>query len=221
MKFNEWRALYKAISEDLGFSRARDLEAAILLRGLVHPLPMEVLKKKVYGKTVSVYGAGQSLEEVRDFPPQGKIAADGATSYLLERDALPEIVVTDLDGNTDDLLKAHSRGSIVVLHAHGDNMDRLRTYAPRFSSVVPTCQCRPPEGLYNFGGFTDGDRAVFMAVHLGARKVVLYGMDFKKVGKYSFSRDTPWKRKKLKWGKMLIDYLIEKKDIEIIEGEHG
>ena len=40
--------------------------------------------------------------------------------------------------------------------------------------------------VHNFGGFTDGDRAVFLAVQLGAKKLILAGMDFGKVvSKYS------------------------------------
>ncbi len=221
MDYEEWRALYEAISKDLGLSKTRDLEAAMLLRGLVKPLPLSELRRLIHGKTVHIYGAGSSLEEVRDFPPTTKISADGATTYLMEQGVLPEVVVTDLDGRIEDLLEASERGSIAVIHAHGDNMDKLRLYAPRFRRVIPTCQCRPPPGVHNFGGFTDGDRAVFMASHLGAKRIVLHGMDFGEVGKYSFSMDTPWKRKKLKWGKKLIDYLRDKKDIQIVEGEHG
>lgn len=221
MNYEEWKALYEAISKDMGFSKAKDLEAAKLLKELVNPQPPRVLREIISGKTVCIYGAGRSLEDVKNFPSTAKIAADGATTYLLERGILPEVVVTDLDGRIEDLLEASRKGSIVVMHAHGDNMDKLKLHASRFRKVIPTCQCRPPKGVYNFGGFTDGDRAVFMASHMGARKINLYGMDFGEVGKYSFSRDTPWKRKKLKWGKMLIDYLRDKKGIQIVEGEHG
>ena len=106
----------------------------------------------------------------------------------------------------------------MVIHAHGDNLDKIKAYAREFTRVIPTCQCKPLGNLQNFGGFTDGDRAVFLAVHFKAREIVLYGMDFEGVGKYSFSKDTSIKRKKLKWGKRLIDYLRQKGDIKITEG---
>ncbi len=32
--------------------------------------------------------------------------------------------------------------------------------------------------LLNVGGFTDGDRAVFLAEHSGARRILLWGFDF-------------------------------------------
>jgi hypothetical protein len=215
MDYEEWRGFYKAILKDLGFSREKDIEAARVLKDLVEPLPLEVLEKEIAGRRVCIYGAGQSLEEVKEFPAWVKIAANGATSYLLEKGVVPEVIVTDLDGKLEDLYRANSRGSIMVIHAHGDNIDKIRTHASRFRRVVPTCQCRPFDGLHNFGGFTDGDRAVFMAVHLGAREIVLYGMDFKGVGRYSFSGDTLRKRKKLKWGKKLIDYLKAKSRVKI------
>lgn len=221
MDYQEWKTLYAAISRDLGFSVRKDLEAAELLRDLVKPLPLRDLSRLIRGKTVCVYGAGDSLEKVKNFPSTTKIAADGATTYLIEKGARPEVVVTDLDGMMEDILEAHRRGSLVVVHAHGDNVPELRKYVPLFGRVIPTCQCRPPEGVYNFGGFTDGDRAVFMSAHLGAKKIVLYGMDFVGVGRYSFSSDTPWKRKKLKWGKMLIEYLREEKHVNIVEVKDG
>jgi hypothetical protein len=221
MEYQEWKPLYQAVSRDMGFTEGKDLEAARLLRDLVKPLPLEELVRLIRGKTVSVYGAGESLERVKSFPSTTKIAADGATTYLLEMGALPEVVVTDLDGRVEDILEAHHRGAVVVVHAHGGNIPQLRRYAPLFERAVPTCQCRPPRGVYNFGGFTDGDRAVFMSAHFGAEKIVLYGMDFREVGRYSFSPDTPWKRKKLKWGKILIDYLREEKKVNIVEVEDG
>lgn len=221
MDYEEWKPFYKAILKDFGFLEEKDLEAAFLLRDLVNPLPLSFLTERIKDKVVCVYGAGDSLERVKNFPHHLKITADGSTSYLIKRGVTPDVVVTDLDGRLIDIVAAHRRGSIIVLHAHGDNMDKLRSHASKFGRVIPTCQCRPPEGVYNFGGFTDGDRAVSMAAHLGARKVILYGMDFEKVGRYSFSADTPIKRKKLKWGKRLIEYLKDKKGVEIVEGENG
>ena len=63
-------------------------------------------------------------------------------------------------------------------------------------------QCRPPQGLYNFGGFTDGDRCVFLAKELGAASIKLVGFDFED------ESVTPRKRKKLAWAKRLIDWLL-------------
>ena len=74
--------------------------------------------------------------------------------------------------------------------------------------------------MYNFGGFTDGDRAVFLAVHFNAKKIFLIGFDFNNtIGEYSFveKKDKKNKIKKLKWCKHLLDFLInENNEIEFL-----
>jgi hypothetical protein len=176
------------------------------------PLPIEVLESLISGRRVNVFGAGPSLERLERLPEEGtKIACDGATSFLLERGAVPEIIVTDLDGRVEDLLEANARGSVVVIHAHGDNVAKLRRYAALFVNVIATTQAQPFQGVHNFGGFTDGDRAVFLAEHFNAGEIYLYGMDFhSEVGRYSFSRDSEMKRKKLLWAEKLIKLLEER-----------
>ncbi len=117
-------------------------------------------------------GAGPSLEKALkefDFSDGTLIAADGATSALLENDLVPDIIVTDLDGRIPDLRIANDRGgSFMVVHAHGDNVDKMTSYVPLFSRVLGTTQTEPLDIVYNFGGFTDGgDRAAFLAEELG------------------------------------------------------
>jgi hypothetical protein len=130
------------------------------------------------------------------------LAADGATAVLLRRGIVPDIIVTDLDGPFPDILKANQEGSIAVVHAHGDNLDALHRYVPKLKRVIGTVQCRPPEGLYNFGGFTDGDRCVFLAKELGATSIKLVGFDFED------ESVTLRKRRKLIWAKRLIEQAI-------------
>ncbi len=218
MDYAEWRGLYADLRGDFGFSEKEDMEAARILNDMVEPISVESLEKVIAHNKVCVYGAGDSLMDVEDFPGCTRIAADGATSYLLRKSIIPDVVVTDLDGRIEDLYNANSRGSIMVIHAHGDNIDKIKAHVPRFSRVIPTCQCKPFARLQNFGGFTDGDRAVFMAEHFKAREILLYGMDFGEVGGYSFSEDTPIKRKKLKWGERLIDYVRQRGHVAIREG---
>jgi uncharacterized Rossmann fold enzyme len=107
------------------------------------------------------------------------IAADGATTSLLnELGKVPDIIVTDLDGNVPDQIAANAQGAVVVILAHGDNQEAVRRYVPWFSGLVtPTTQGRPFPGVYNVGGFTDGDRAVMLARHMGVEKVHLLGFD--------------------------------------------
>ncbi len=211
MEYEEWEGLYKKILVEFGFSQERDLEVAKILDGIIEYYFLEDLERKIRGKRVNVYGAGSSIERLRDFPEGTSIAADGTTSLLLERGMAPDIVVTDLDGKMEDLLEANEGGSIMVIHAHGDNQRAIERYAPRFKNVIGTTQAKPFGKLHNFGGFTDGDRAVFIAEHFGAGEIHLYGMDFHgKTGRYSLSEDSEIKRKKLLWAEDLINYLIKK-----------
>ncbi|MCS7131557.1 MAG: DUF115 domain-containing protein, partial [Hadesarchaea archaeon] len=136
------------------------------------------------------------------------IAADGATSAVIKY-RRPDIVVTDLDGEVEDQLRAWRLGSWLVVHAHGDNLERILNIAPKLKErVVGTTQVKPFGRLYNFGGFTDGDRAAFMAHELQASRIFLAGMDLgKRVGKYSGAKDLARKLVKLAICKELLAWL--------------
>jgi len=170
----------------------------------------------IKNRELIVFGAGPSLEKsiVKHknlFTDKIKISADGATTALLKNSILPDIIVTDLDGRIVDQIKANAEGSIIVVHAHGDNLDKIKSYVPSFKGpIAGTTQTNPKNysKLNNFGGFTDGDRAVYLADHFHAKKIYLMGFDFnKKIGEYSFAgkKDKNLKLKKLEWCKALID----------------
>lgn len=212
MRFEDWEPLYQEILDDFGFSRERDEEAARLLFDLLKsgPNSSEILataSKLVQCQYTVVCGNAPTLNaELEEFlsDPGSKIfiAADGATSVLLKAGVIPKIIVTDLDGCMEDILRANEMGSMVVVHAHGDNQDLIRKYVPQLGNVIGTTQSCPLPGLYNFGGFTDGDRCVFFARHLGAPEIKLIGFDF------DDASVTPRKHKKLSWAKKLIDLAV-------------
>ena len=207
MQFATWEPIYLAILDDFGFSMSRDEDAAKLLAELLRDLGncLSTADARVRGRSVVVFGNAPSLDrELDELQVKDAVflAADGATAVLLRRGILPDIIVTDLDGSFPDILKANREGSITVVHAHGDNLDALSRYVPLLEGVIGTTQCRPPEGLYNFGGFTDGDRCVFLAKELGAASIKLVGFD------YEDDSVTPRKRRKLAWAKRLIDLAL-------------
>lgn len=207
MDFDAWEPYYLMILDDFGFSPARDEEAARLLSQLLRDYEdcLAAAVARVRGGAVIVCGNAPSLEEeLRGSKEKNAvfIAADGAAAVLMREKKVPDIIVTDLDGPFQEILDACQQGSIVVVHAHGDNMDALRALVPRLRRVIGTAQCRPPEGIYNFGGFTDGDRCVFLAKALGAASIKLMGFDF------DDPSVTPRKRKKLAWAKRLIDLAL-------------
>ena len=87
-----------------------------------------------------------------------------------------------------------------------------------FSNVVGTTQTKTFGNIENFGGFTDGDRCVFIAEFFNAKKIVLVGMDFgQEIGKYSKHRivDRKIKIKKLKFGKKVVGWIGTKSKADL------
>ena len=216
MEYEKWKIFYISIINDFGYSEDEDIESAKILDNILRNKDVDVvferLRSLINGKEVVVFGAGPSLLKSIDkyrklIERLTKISADGATSALLEKGITPDIVITDLDGKIEDLLKADEEGSIVVIHAHGDNMDKIKEFGSKFSNTIGTTQVDSSkfERLFNFGGFTDGDRAAFLAKALNASKIYLIGFDFDgEIGEYSFTRDIAIKRKKLEWCRRLL-----------------
>ncbi|MGA9099465.1 MAG: 6-hydroxymethylpterin diphosphokinase MptE-like protein, partial [Methanotrichaceae archaeon] len=207
MRFDLWQPIYQQILDDFGFSQGRDQESTELLSRLLRGSgrSLEDAFRLVRGRTVVVCGNGPSLNQGLDALPEQDhifIAADGATETLINRSIIPQIIVTDLDGPFYAILQANELGSIIVVHAHGDNIDATLKYVPQLNNVIGTTQSRPLENIYNFGGFTDGDRCVFLAKHLGASEIKLVGFD------YDDESVTPRKRKKLSWAKRLIEIAL-------------
>jgi len=210
MQYRDWEPTYEEILADFGFERAKDEEAAriaaeILSRSDIKSEHVEQeLERLIKGKAVTICGNAPCL--VSDIKEQEiftdsrvVIAADGATSVLLHEGIMPHIVVTDLDGNVADILYANRLGAVIVVHAHGDNIELLRTVLPTLrGDVICTTQSKPIHNVYNFGGFSDGDRCVFLAKEFGALEIVLLGFDFED------TEVSARKKKKLQWAKRLI-----------------
>ena len=114
-----------------------------------------------------------SLSEI-DLSAFVVIAADGATAVRMDIGCVPEVICTDLDGNSEANIEkeilACEQGSIILIHAHGDNIDKLKKYVPRFKRFFATTHARPFDKVFNFGGFSNRDRCVFVARILELRK---------------------------------------------------
>jgi len=234
MNLGEWYCWYDEILADFGFDRSADEESAILLQKLIgdHGLTLKDIPIK---ENVIVFGAGPSLKEnVLEFRRSitenlTVICADGAVTALMEENIIPNIVVTDLDGNIGDLLKSNQQGSIMVVHAHGNNMKTLKKYVPKLVNIIGTTQSTPIQNVYNFGGFTDGDRCLFLAVELGAKNIILAGMDFGKiVTKYSrpdidgeLGNADSIKERKLQYAKKLVEWIAKNEDVTICNVSNG
>jgi len=143
--------------------------------------------------------------------------ADGAAKAMIENNLKPDIVVTDLDGDIKSLKKAGRTNTMMIVHAHGDNAEKIRL-VKNFKNCIGTTQTKSMGMVHNFGGFTDGDRCVFLANHFKAKKIILLGMDFgTRIGRYSKTRviSRPAKIKKLRRGKKLLEWLAKKSESQL------
>jgi hypothetical protein len=209
MDFERWEPVYEAILADFGYDRAADERARDVLADLAEPFDLDRLSA-VDGATVAIAGAGPSLPE--DLPLAREadvvIAASSAADVCLEAGLGVDAMVTDLDKNPGTARELTARGVPVAVHAHGDNLDAIREFVPTFdaTSVLATTQAAPVGPVCNFGGFTDGDRAAFLADHLGAAELRFPGWDF----------DDPAvgeeKRRKLEWAERLLYWLERRRD---------
>jgi hypothetical protein len=222
MVMKGWEKRYSLILKEFRYSRKKDLEAAKVLNAILRKqFPIKRLEKKIKNQTVFVVGAGSSLVScmrvLKKYKNITKIVADGATKALIENKIKPDIVITDLDGDQRSLKKASRGNAIMVVHSHGDNMEKL-FLASEFKSCIGTTEGKPFGKIHNFGGFTDGDRCVFLAKHFGAKKIILFGMDFgTKIGIYSKEKiyDKHVKLKKLRRGKKLLEWFATKDNSEL------
>jgi len=219
-----WGLIYDLIRYDMGYDLGKDLEATYIAslhrpEGLWRCL--SILKDAIRGNSVLVVGASDSCKYCLRYISSYDvvIAADGAMRCCInECGLIPDIVVTDLDGiGVDDILS--NPRSIYVIHFHGDNIPTASYIASILHnlglSYVNTVQTYPnPYGTFIFGGFTDGDRATYLAYYFGARRIGLVGFDFRgSVGRYSktrtYSRRTnvAVKKRKLMWAYRLLNLL--------------
>jgi len=235
MDMDTWFSWYKTILKEFGFSKKDDEDSALILSKLLEDKSVLSPQKISIKKNMVVFGAGPSIKRnIRELKKINVdnftiIAADGATTALLEENIVPDIIITDLDGEIDDILQADKLGSVLVVHAHGDNQDKIEKYVPLIKNIMGSTQGTPLKNVYNFGGFTDGDRCVFLAIELKARLIILAGMDFgdlvtnysrPELGK-SVDNADEIKKLKLDYAKRLIEWAAAHENVKIVNISHG
>ena len=218
---NWWRLRVEPILErfiaearrTLGYRVEDDCFASSELGRLLHEAAVEgrlvdarTLCTRIRGR-VCIAGGGAGLEAVADRLDglcDTIIAVDGATSLLNQYDINIDVVVSDLDGRWSGLLQAAQRGAATVVHAHGDNLPAVKLLVPMMPGLIGVSQCRR-RSLWQLPllGFTDGDKAVGLALGCGATRLLLAGMEFDgPTGWWSKHWLThninPWREKKVK-----------------------
>ena len=191
--------LYQQICAELGYPRRDDrLARDHLARRIGAAAPMPDLRDA----TVMICGAGPSLTDELDRLDQADaiVTASTATDVVISAGYPIGLMVTDLDKNPETAARLTTEGVPVAIHAHGDNLGLLRRWLPRCDPrwVVPTTQAEPAGGVTNPGGFTDGDRAAYLADGAGAATLEFVGWDL----------DDPAvdaeKRRKLQWAAVAL-----------------
>lgn len=211
MNFCEWEPVYRVILSDFGFDRAADERVRDVLADFAEPFDLGRLD--VAGETVVIAGAGPSLEadldRVSEAVSNGPVfAASTAADRLREVGITADCMVTDLDKNPETVQRMTECGTPVAVHAHGDNELLVREVLPKLdtTNVLATTQAEPTGPVKNFGGFTDGDRAAFLADRCGAKRLEFVGWDF------DDSSVGPVKQRKLRWAERLLYWLECRRD---------
>jgi len=219
VEYNAWAPRYARIQKEFGFVFAREEEAARLLETLLpgpaRSDPLARIQARLKGREAIIVGLAPNAgppplwrRAASDRPP-ALVAADGATVNCLSAGLVPSVIVTDLDGPVPSEIAANRRGSLVVVHGHGDNLPALREWLPQFPGELAGSWAGPPRGpLIDVGGFTDGDRGAYLAEHVGASRIVLWGFDFEHVEEPDPSQRAR-KAAKLAWARRLLTILSE------------
>ena len=129
MSISGWERKYAQIIEEFDYNEEDDEKSAKLLNSLLKSKQsIEKLKSRIENRTVFIVGAGPSVSSsihiLKKFQNVTKIVADGATCALIKNNVEPDIIVTDLDG-CDEYIN-NIKDEIVIVHAHGDNYDKLK-----------------------------------------------------------------------------------------------
>ncbi len=209
MEFHVWEPVYERILAAFGFDRAADERSRDRLAALADPFDLDRLSG-FDGATVAVAGAGPALVDETGMAASADrvVAASSAADVLADAGVDVDLVVTDLDKNPASLAEMSRAGTPVAVHAHGDNIPAVEEWVPSFAAdqLLATTQAEPAGPVRNFGGFTDGDRAAFLADALGAAELRFPG--------WAFDDPTvgPVKAEKLRWAEQLLYWLEHRRN---------
>ncbi|KAA8922146.1 6-hydroxymethylpterin diphosphokinase MptE-like protein [Thermoplasma sp.] len=204
MDLARWMSIYGSITDDFGFYPCMDHRSSMILSNFVGDPDLPVKR----GRTAYVIGNGPAIREAVPSISGGySIVADSAILAYWSIRGCPDMIVTDLDGDLESIFECAHQGSTIVIHGHGDNIHRIIENRERISrAMVGTTQNLPFRNVANFFGFTDGDRAAYIAHRMGFERIVLVSFDFHHVNRTK-QGSAAMKAKKLKWAEALLAML--------------
>ncbi len=167
-----------------------------------------------------VIGANVTKEEVMTLSKNVPlIVADGAIGALLELNEklIENVICLVSDGDGLPYITNKKIGNMkILLHTHGHakkNLENILEIWKKWSKIPKiiishqTFKSKKP--AVNFGGFSDGDRAVCMLHACGIAKndIRLIGFNSKKIGKWTGLSNSKRKRQKLDWMEKILEDL--------------
>lgn len=209
MNNDKWQEFYEKICLDLDIDPESDYRSSVILSEILGDNSTLSLLESFRKRDAHVIGNGPDLEGTLSLIGEDAltIVADSALPTFMEKKGKPDLVITDLDGNIESLKRAHDLGSVMIIHSHGDNIPEIKDFGSYFSrNCVGTTQGKPLHNIFNFHGFTDGDRGAFLAHFLGSPKITLVAFDFENASEKAGS-NRERKLKKLKWARILLEEL--------------
>lgn len=214
LTWGEWHTIYRRIVADFGFDSSLDRQARDMLSERIGSSGLELDDLPSYaGEVVTIAGAAPTLEsDLGQIDSPGAVIAASSAAGICESSGVAvDLVVTDLDGDPARAAAFTHDDIPVVVHAHGDNRRALDEWVSQMNHayVFPTTQTEPRGRVWNVGGFTDGDRAVYLTCALGATRYQFIGWDFEDAGV------DPIKKKKLAWAERLLSWLERRQHIHL------
>ncbi|RRJ29027.1 hypothetical protein [Halocatena pleomorpha] len=205
MDFSEWEPLYTTILDDLGIDRGADERGRDRLAALTTSFDLDRLA--LTGEAVVIVGGGSIGDDAQIGRFDRVIAAGGGIKHCQQTGTAIDLAVTDLDTDPETVVSLTRHGTPVAVAAHGDNIPAVERYVPAMDrdNVLPTTQAEPVAHVVNAGGFTDGDRAAFLADHCGAGSLTFLGWEF------DDADVNPMKSRKLQWAKRLLRVLEQRR----------
>lgn len=205
MDFEAFEPAYEAILADFGFGRGGDERAREVLRAFEPGGSLDAFAAVLADRAVAVVAPGPPLPEALDAVREADVvlAVSSAAGVLRAHGLSVDAYVTDLDADPELAPALTGEGVPTAVHAHGDNVPAVREFLPECDRehVLGTTQAAPRAPVVNVGGFTDGDRAAFLADHVGARSLSFPGWDLDDADVDAM------KAKKLAWARRLLAWL--------------
>jgi uncharacterized Rossmann fold enzyme len=208
MEFETWAPIYQRIVQDLEYDPTADRHARDVLDDLSTAFDFD--RFCFAGETVAIAGGSETLErELEQVRTADRVIAVSNAARVLQHAGIsPDLGITDLDKAPESHITLSKAGVPIGIHGHEDNIPAVKRYLPRFAQnhVFGTTQVEPTDQVVNFGGFTDGDRAAFLADHFGAGQLTFPGWQFDDAT-VSVEKD-----RKLRWAARLLRCLERRRN---------